>query len=251
MDLRFDGQVVLVTGGSRGIGRGAAAAFAASGAKVMIVSRKEESLRATAAELDGEVDWFAANAGDPDAAEAAVHATIERFGRLDVLVNNVSTNPYFGPLIEIDAERARRTVEVNQWAMVLWSQLAWRCWMADHGGRIVNVSSVGGFLPEPNIGWYNGTKAAVIQLTRQLAQELAPGVTVNCVAPGIVKTDMSRALWERREPELAGTVPVRRLGVPSDIAAAIVFLASEHAGYVTGQTVTVDGGITLGAGLAG
>jgi len=133
--------------------------------------------------------------------------------------------------------------------MVMWSQLAWRCWMREHGGRIVNVSSVGAFVPEPNIGWYNGTKAAIIQLTRQLAQELAPGVTVNCVAPGIIKTDMSRALWEEHEDALAATVPAKRLGLPDDIAGAIAFLASDQAAYVTGQTLTIDGGITLGDGL--
>ncbi|MEO5840492.1 MAG: SDR family oxidoreductase [Acidimicrobiales bacterium] len=250
MDIRFDGKVALVTGGSRGIGRAAAATLAASGAQVMIVSRKEESLRSTADALQGDVAWHATNAADPEGAEAAVDATLERFGRFDILVNNVSTNPYFGPLMEIDAERAWRTVEVNQWATVMWSQLAWRRWMREHGGRVVNVSSVGGMVPEPNIGWYNGTKAAIIQLTRQLAQELAPGVTVNCVAPGIIKTDMSRALWEKREDALAATVPAKRLGVPDDIGAVIAFLASDQAAYVTGQTLIVDGGITLGDGLA-
>jgi NAD(P)-dependent dehydrogenase (short-subunit alcohol dehydrogenase family) len=250
MDVRFDGKVALVTGGSRGIGRATAAVLAASGAAVMIVSRKEETLRAVATELHGDLAWFATNASDAAGAEAAVDATIARFGRLDVLVNNVSTNPYFGPLIDIDADRARRTVEVNQWAMVMWSQLAWRAWMRDHGGRIVNVSSVGATVPEPNIGWYNGTKAAIVQLTRQLAQELAPRVTVNCVAPGIIKTDMSRALWETREQVLAATVPVQRLGVPDDVARVIAFLASDHAAYVTGQSLTVDGGVTLGDGIA-
>jgi NAD(P)-dependent dehydrogenase (short-subunit alcohol dehydrogenase family) len=231
------------------MGRATAAVLAAGGASVMIVSRKEDSLRAAADTMGGEVAWHATNAADPEGAQAAVDATMARFGRLDVLVNNVSTNPYFGPLMDIDADRARRTVEVNQWATVMWTQLAWRAWMHEHGGRVVNVSSVGGTVPEPNIGWYNGTKAAIIQLTRQLAQELAPRVTVNCVAPGIIKTDMSRALWEPREDDLADTVPVKRLGLPDDVARVIAFFASDHAAYVTGQTLTVDGGITLGDGL--
>jgi NAD(P)-dependent dehydrogenase (short-subunit alcohol dehydrogenase family) len=250
MDVQFEGRVALVTGGSRGIGRATAAVLAQSGARVMIVSRKEESLRAAAAEIEGDVAWSATNAADAEGAQRSIDLTIERFGRLDVLVNNVSTNPYFGPLMDIDADRARRTVEVNQWATVLWSQLAWKAWMRDNGGRIVNISSVGASLPEPGIGWYNGTKAAVVQLTRQMAQELAPAVTVNCVAPGIIKTDMSRALWEQREEAVAANVPANRLGVPADVAHAVAFLASDHAAYITGQTLTVDGGVTLGNGIA-
>ncbi len=145
--------------------------------------------------------WFAANAGDPDGAEACVAATMERFGALDVLVNNAATNPYLGPLIDIDQPRADKIVQVNQWAVLRWTQLAHSSWMRGTGA-VINLASVGGIGVEPAIGWYNVTKAAVAHLTKQLAYELGPGVRVNAIAPGLVKTDMARALWSdpRRRP---------------------------------------------------
>ena len=250
MDTELHGKVALVTGGSRGIGRATAEALAERGARVMIVARKEDVLSQTAGEIGKGTEWFAANVADADAAKAAVDATLSRLGRLDVLVNNASTNPYFGPLMEIDEKRAQRTVQVNQWGLVLWSQLAWKAWQKAHGGRIVNISSIGAMDPEPNIAWYNGTKAATVQLTRQMALELGPSVTVNCVAPGVIKTDLSRALWEGREASIEARVPVGRLGQPEDIGATVAFLASDAASYITGQTIVVDGGITLGGSVA-
>ncbi len=250
MELRLDGRVALVTGGSRGIGRATAEALAAAGARVMIVARKEADLASAADAIGKGTEWFAANVADAEAAAAAVERTLERLGRLDILVNNASTNPYFGPLMRIDQKRAERTVQVNQWGAVLWTQLAWKAWLEQHGGRVIHVSSIGGLHPEPNIAWYNGTKAAILQLTRQMAIELAPRVTVNCVAPGVIKTDLSRALWETREAQIAASVPVRRLGLPEDVASVVAFLASDAASYITGQTLVVDGGITLGSGVA-
>lgn len=250
MEHSLAGKVALVTGGSRGIGRASAEALADRGARVMLIARKQESLTRAADQIGKGTEWFAANVADAEAAAAAVDATISRLGRLDILVNNASTNPYFGPLMGIDAERARRTVEVNQWGVVLWTQLAWKAWMSEHGGRVVNVSSIGALDPEPNIAWYNGTKAATVQLTRQMAIELGPKVTANCVAPGVIKTDLSRALWEGREGSIESRVPVGRLGRPEDVGAMIAFLASDAASYVTGQTIVVDGGITLGGSIA-
>jgi NAD(P)-dependent dehydrogenase (short-subunit alcohol dehydrogenase family) len=250
MDTLLHDRVALVTGGSRGIGRATAEALAQRGARVMIVARKQEALIRAADEIGKGTEWFAANVADAEAAEAAVAATISRLGRLDILVNNASTNPYFGPLMGIDEERARRTVQVNQWGVVLWAQLAWKAWLKEHGGRIVNVSSIGAMDPEPNIAWYNATKAATVQLTRQMAIELGPSVTVNCVAPGVIKTDLSRAIWEGRESVIESRVPAGRLGKPEDVGAMIAFLASDAASYVTGQTIVVDGGITLGGSVA-
>ncbi len=243
-------QTVLVTGASRGIGKATAARFAAQGCNVVLTSRKQEALDEVAIELreaHPEVDVLAvaAHAGEPDQAAACVAAAMAHFGRLDVLVNNAGTNPYFGPLIDIDQPRAEKTVQVNQFSVVLWSQLAWKSWMAEHGGVIVNVASVGGILTEPGIGYYNATKAAVIHLTRQLAAELAPGVRVNAVAPGIVRTRLARALWENFEDRLKEALPLGRIGEPDDIAGVIVFLAGPDSRWMTGQTLVVDGGAQI------
>lgn len=257
MDIRLDGKVALVTGASRGIGRATAASLAASGARVMLASRKAEALEeaviaiaAGGADGDGAVSpddlaWVVANAGEEDQAAAAVADTVARFGRLDILVNNAATNPYMGPTLDISAGQFDKTIRVNWWGPLLWTRLARDAWMGEHGGSVVNVSSIGGLTVEPTIGTYNGTKAALIHLTRQLAVELAPGVRVNAVLPGLVKTDMARALWERGEEAIAQHVPLRRLGEPVDIARAATFLVSDAAGWITGTTLVVDGGMLL------
>jgi NAD(P)-dependent dehydrogenase (short-subunit alcohol dehydrogenase family) len=245
MELRLDGKVALVTGGSRGIGRAIAARFAQSGANVMISSRKADALADAAASmdgLDGDVAWQAANVGDPDAAQQTVDATVARFGALDVLVNNAATNPYFGALMDLDLARAQKTVRVNQEAALVWTQCAWRASMADNGGSVINLSSVGGLSVEAGIGWYNVTKAAVVHLTRQLAYEMGPGVRVNALAPGLVRTDFARALWERSGDAVARRLPLKRLGEPDDIAKAALFLASDAASWITGHVLVVDGG---------
>lgn len=242
MELRFDGKVALVTGASRGIGRAIAAAFAESGARVMLSSRKLDALEEAASSMTGHVEVFAANAGEADQAEACVTACVERLGGCDILVNNAAANPYMGPLLGLDAGRAEKTHRVNQWGPVLWSQLAVEHWMGEHGGSIINVASTGGMGVTPGIAYYSGTKAALINLTRQLAAELAPAVRVNALAPGLVKTDFARALWEKNEAAIAKTTPLRRLGEPEDIASAALFLASDGASWITGHTMVIDGG---------
>lgn len=247
MELRLDGKVALVTGASKGIGAATAEVLAQSGARVMLSSRKQELLEATAAGIDGETAVYAANAGDPEAAAACVGATVERFGAVDILVNNAATNPYQGPTIGISDSQFDKTVQVNWKGPLAWSRLVWEAWMAEHGGSIVNVASVGALSVEPSIGVYNGTKAALLHLTRTLAAELAPGVRVNAVAPGLVKTDMARALWEEHEAAIAERMPLRRLGEPADIAAAVMFLVSDAASWITGETLVVDGGVLMRA----
>jgi NAD(P)-dependent dehydrogenase (short-subunit alcohol dehydrogenase family) len=242
VEIRFDGQVALVTGSSRGIGLAIASELAASGARVMLSSRKAEALEAAAAGIDGEVAWFAANAGEPEQAEACIAATMDRFGAVDLLVNNAATNPYMGPTIDIDLPRLDKTIAVNWRAPLYWSHLAWHASMQANGGAILNVASVGGLSVESSIGAYNATKAALLHLTRTLAAELAPGVRVNAIAPGLVKTDMARALWEPNEAAMAKVMPLARLGEPEDIARASAFLLSDAASWITGSTLVVDGG---------
>ncbi|MFM7069450.1 MAG: SDR family oxidoreductase [Actinomycetes bacterium] len=248
MELRLDGKVALVTGASKGIGQAIAATFAAAGADVMISSRKIDALEAARDAMTtdgGQVEVFAANAGDPEAAAACVAATIERFGRIDVLVNNAATNPYMGRMIDIDLPQLDKTYEVNLRGAFVWAQEAYRQWMEAHGGNVINISSIGGLSVETSIGHYNVTKAALLHLTRSLAKELAPSVRVNAVCPGLVKTDMARALWEGNEEAVSKYVPLHRLGEPSDIANAVLFLASDASSWITGTSMVVDGGMLL------
>jgi len=249
MQISLEGKVALVTGASRGIGKAIAGAFAGSGASVMLSSRKQDALDAAADEIGGDTAVFAANAGEPDQIAACVAATVERFGRVDILVNNAATNPYMGRAIDIDLPRFDKTWQVNYRGPVVWAQEAWRASMADHGGNILNIASVGGLSVETSIGHYNVTKAALIHLTRTLAADLAPGVRVNAIAPGLVKTVFARALWEPAEEAIARRMPLRRLGEPDDIANAALFLVSDMASWITGQTLVVDGGALLGPSL--
>jgi NAD(P)-dependent dehydrogenase (short-subunit alcohol dehydrogenase family) len=247
MEISLKGKVALVTGASRGIGKAIAATYAGAGASVMLSSRKQDALEAASDEIGGETAVFAANAGEPDQIEACVAATIERFGRVDILVNNAATNPYMGRPIDIDLPRFDKTWQVNYRGPVVWIQEVWKASMAEHGGSIINISSVGGLSVEPAIGHYNVTKAALIHLTRTMAADLSPGVRVNAIAPGLVKTDLARALWESNEELIADRMPLKRLGLPDDIAGAALFLASDLASWITGQTLVVDGGALLGS----
>jgi NAD(P)-dependent dehydrogenase (short-subunit alcohol dehydrogenase family) len=247
MDLELHGKTALITGASRGIGLATAARFLEAGANVMLTSRKAEDLAEAAAGLEpggasGKVAWRAAHVGDPAQAETCVADTVAQFGGLDILVNNAGTNPYFGPMIDIDVARAQKTFEVNQLSVVVWTSFAVKAGLQ---GSVINVASIGGLGVEPGIGWYNVTKAAVLHITRQLAYELAPDVRVNALAPGLVKTRLARALWEGPgEDRIAAHIPLRRLGLPDDIATAALFLASDASSWITGQTLVVDGGTT-------
>jgi NAD(P)-dependent dehydrogenase (short-subunit alcohol dehydrogenase family) len=245
MDLRLDGKTAVVTGASRGIGLAVAREMVQSGARVMLTSRKADALEAACAEIGGDVAWCAANAGDPDATGSAVAATMERFGSIDILVNNAATSPHAGPVIDIALWQMDKIMQVNLRGVMIWTQAVWEASMAARGGVVVNVTSVGGLISDGVLGYYNAVKAGVIHLTRQLAAELAPRVRVNSVAPGLVKTDMARSKWEGREDELGRIRPLGRLGEPSDISPAVVFLASDASSWVTGQTLVVDGGMQV------
>lgn len=252
MEIRLDGKVALVTGGSKGIGKAIAAAFSAAGAQVLIASRKADALTLAASEINAlggaEVSWFAANAGDPAQAESCVATCIERYGRVDVLVNNAATNPYMGPMLDIDAGRAAKTVEVNQFGYITWARLVRDAWMKANGGSILNIASIGGLSVDGGIGYYNVTKAAVLHMTRNMAAEVAPNIRVNSISPGLVKTDMAKALWEEHEATIAKRMPLHRLGEPEDIANAALFLCSDAASWITGVNLVVDGGALLNSG---
>jgi len=243
MHIRLDGKVAIVTGGSRGIGKSIAQAFAEAGAQVMITSRNEESCKAAAEAIGEGVHYEAGHIGRDDDAERVIEATLDRLGRIDVLVNNAATNPYAGFTIEVDRGRWDKTFETNLTAPMFWTQRVWNAWMKENGGAVVNIASVGGLATNPILGVYDITKAGLIHLTKQLAAELAPQVRVNCLAPGLVKTDFARVLWEDgRGEKVAKGYPLERLGEPEDVAAATLFLAAETSRWITGQTWVLDGG---------
>lgn len=241
MDVTLTGKVALVTGASKGIGLAIAKSLAESGAKVMLSSRKEDQLRVAASTINGDIEVFAANAGDFDAASRCIDATIERFGALDILVNNAATNPYFGKTLGVDEGRFDKTFDVNVKAPLFWSKMAHERWMKDHPGVILNIASVGGMRAEVGLGVYNLTKAALIHMTRQLASELGPSRVVG-IAPGLVKTDFAAVLVDNFGETLAARLPTKRLGEPEDIANLATFLVSDAASWITGETYVIDGG---------
>jgi NAD(P)-dependent dehydrogenase (short-subunit alcohol dehydrogenase family) len=227
----------------------------------MLVARHPDDLESAVAEITaggGSAGWFQADAGQVNRPRQCVEATLERFGRIDILVNNAATSPTRGPLMEVDHRLAMRTVDVNQAGPLLWTAAAWHAFMRDHGGSIVNVVSLGGLTVYPNAGWYGATKAATIRLTEQLAYELGPAVRVNAVAPGLVRTGFGKSNEEEyglqpppqqdgrpRSDQIANRLPLKRIGEPDDIARAITFLASDQASWITGHTLVVDGGASV------
>ncbi|MGH3909757.1 MAG: SDR family oxidoreductase [Pseudonocardiaceae bacterium] len=248
--LDLTGRAALVTGASRGIGHAIAAALLTRGATVTITARKPDELRAAADELAGTVEdgpervlALPGNAGDPAARAAAVDRTVERFGSLDVLVNNVGINPVYGPLIDTDLDVVRKVFDVNVVGALGFVQQAHRVWMGEHGGAVVNVASVAGLRSTGSIAVYGMSKAALIRLTEELAWELGPSIRVNAVAPAVVKTKFAAALYARGEDEVARSYPMGRLGAPADVAGLVAFLVSDAASWITGETIRVDGGL--------
>ncbi|MEU3181296.1 MULTISPECIES: SDR family oxidoreductase [Streptomyces] len=250
MTVQDSGKVALITGASRGIGYGVAEALVARGDRVCITGRTEETLREAVERLGADrVIGVAGKAHDTDHQKEAVARTMEAFGRVDFLVNNAGTNPVFGPIAELDLNVARKVFETNVISALGFAQQTFKAWQAENGGAIVNIASVAGVSASPFIGAYGMSKAAMVNLSLQLAHEFAPKVRVNSIAPAVVKTKFAQALYEGREEEAAAAYPLGRLGVPSDIGGAAAFLTSEHSAWVTGQTLVVDGGIFLNAGV--
>ena len=242
---KLEGKTALVTGGSAGIGMGIARCLLEAGANVMITSRKADKCEAAAEELQGlagQVAWKVSHVGDPEQGERVMDETIDHFGSLDILVNNAATNPHNGRTIDVEASKLDKTYEVNVRGPLLWTQIAWNRWMKEHGGVVINIASVGGFSTSRDIGVYCMFKSTLIHMTKQLGAEMGPAVRVNCIAPGLIRTDFARVLWEgERGKEIADQMPTKRLGEPEDIGKAALFLAAD-ADWMTGQTMVVDGG---------
>ncbi|WP_112269938.1 SDR family oxidoreductase [Lentzea terrae] len=250
MSEDFSGKTALVTGASRGIGLGIARELLSRGASVTITGRKADQLAEAAKQLGGKVLTVQGNAGDDASREEVVARTVEEFGSLDVLVNNTGINPQFGFLMDADLNAVRKIFDVNVVAALGFTQLAWKAWMGEHGGAVVNVASVGGIRSTGVIGAYGASKAALIRLTEELAWQLGPKVRVNAVAPAVVKTKFAEALWSGREEEGVQAYPMKRFGTPEDVASLVAFLCSDGASWITGETVRVDGGL-LATGTAG
>jgi NAD(P)-dependent dehydrogenase (short-subunit alcohol dehydrogenase family) len=174
-----------------------------------------------------------------------IGTALERFGSVDILVNGAGINPYYGPIIELGHELAAKTIEANVLSVLAWTQAAYQAWMRDRGGAIVNVASIAGLRAAPQMGIYAVSKAALIQLTQQLALELSPSVRVNAVAPSLIKTRFASKIYEGRESEVAAMYPLQTLGEVEDVAEAVVYLATPVSRWITGQTLVVDGGILL------
>ncbi len=242
----LDGRTAIVTGASRGIGLAIAQQLAAAGANVVVTSRKQDSADAAAEQVGGSAIGMGAHAVDEDAAQRCVEETLERFGSIDILVNNAGTNPAYGPLIEQDHARFAKIFDVNLWAPLLWTSLVVKAWMGEHGGAVVNTASIGGLHQSPLMGMYNATKAALIHVTKQLALELSPGIRVNAICPGVVRTRLAEALWKDHEDPLSASIALGRIGEPPDVAAAVAFLVSDQASWITGETMVIDGGQLLG-----
>ncbi|MDJ0973580.1 MAG: 3-oxoacyl-[acyl-carrier-protein] reductase [Planctomycetota bacterium] len=245
--MSFDGVSVLVTGGTRGIGRGVVQAFASRGAKVTFTGRNEEAAAATI-EASGNADnvrFVAADVANPESAQAAVDAAVEHGGGLDVVVNNAGITRD-GLLMRMKDDDWSRVLDVNLSGTFFVTRAAARRLMKSRRGRLINITSVVGLTGNAGQANYAASKAGIAGFTKAVAKEMAARkVTANAVAPGFIQTDMTADLGDKVADELKNRIPLQRLGSVEDVAEVVVFLASEEAGYVTGQVIPVDGGMVM------
>ena len=255
MGFNLADQVVIITGGSRGIGRAMALAFANAGAKVVVASRKQEGVDSVAAEIEshgGTALAVAAHVGQEEAVSAMVKRVVEVFGRIDVVINNAATNPHFGPILTATPSQWDKILEVNlRGAFFLCQQVA-PIMEKQGGGVIINMASTAGIRPSAGLGIYSVSKAGLIMLTKVLAVELGPSnIRVNAIAPGVIKTRFSRVLWETEAiaHNVRGMTPLGRLGEPEDVIGSALYLASPLSSYINGEVLLIDGGMSLSGGI--
>jgi NAD(P)-dependent dehydrogenase (short-subunit alcohol dehydrogenase family) len=253
VDFSLKDKVAIVTGASKGIGKAIALGFSEAGAKVTVSSRKLPAVREVANEIadrGGEALAIEAHMGDRDQVEALAMGTYERWGRLDITVNNAATNPHFGPLLTAEESQVEKILDVNLKGYLRLCKAAVP--LMGRGGKIINLSSDAGLKPGEFIGLYSISKAGVIMLTQVLAKELGPaGICVNAIAPGWVQTKFSRVIWDNPEllARIEANTPLGRIGQPEDVVGAALYLASSAADWVTGAVLVVDGGAILSSGI--
>ena len=249
--FQLNGKVALITGASKGIGEAAARMLARQGARVVINSRKAEELKPVAeaiAQAGGACDFIAGNVGDTAFCTELVAEVVKRAGGLDILVNNAATNPVYGPVVQTEGWAFDKIMSVNVKSPFELARLAYPHMKARGGGSIVNLSSVAGDTPDPGLGIYSVSKAALNMLTKVLAKEWGvDGIRVNAVAPGLIKTKFSEALWQNEKMlnSFLRHMALPRMGTSEEMAALILFLASPASAYCTGTIFTADGGITI------
>lgn len=256
MTSLFDltGKVAIVTGSTKGIGLAIAQALARAGAKVVISSRKADQCAEVAAALRAEgceASPVACHIGKREDLEALVAETRRIYGQIDILVSNAAVNPYYGPMANLPDEAFTKVIDSNVRSSIWLANLVLPEMAARRDGSLIIVSSIGGLKGSATLGIYGVSKAADMQLARSLAVEWGPhNVRVNCIAPGLVRTDFAKALWSNPDTLKAAErgTPLRRIGVPDDIAGAAVFLASRAGSWLTGQTIVIDGGVTVAGG---
>jgi len=245
---KLSNKVAIITGGSRGIGFAIAKKFIAEGARVMITGRQEASLESARGELGKAALTMTGDAVNEEHAGECIDAVMSHFGRIDILVNNAAMDIQSEPTISMPPADFEATLRLNLSAPLFWSQGVWEAHMKDHGGVILNISSLGGFNLHPNMGAYLTSKAGLVHLTRTLAAETGPQVRVNAIAPGLIKTEMSSSAWRNNEERWARRLPMERLGEAEDVAASALFLASEDSSWITGETLIIDGGTAVHTG---
>jgi NAD(P)-dependent dehydrogenase (short-subunit alcohol dehydrogenase family) len=253
--INFDlsGKVALITGASRGIGEAIAVAYSQAGAKVVLASRKQADLDQVAEQiraLGRDVLAMAAHTGDMAAISAVVAKAVDAFGGIDIVVNNAATNPHFGPILTAEDSHWDKILDVNVKGYFRVVKACMESMQARGGGKIINMSSVAGLEPQPMMGVYSVSKAAVLMLTKVLAAELAPyNIQVNAIAPGFVKTKFSAALWQNPQinEAILKRIPQKRMAEPEEIAGLAVYLASPASSFVTGSIFSIDGGQLTGA----